>query len=136
MTKTIRRLLLPLIAGAVAACGSDQTGPGADSLTGTYLGVSANGSALPYTTPSGVVLKSYTITVRSDHTYDLAFSKTLSDGSPSDVADHGTYTYSSASGAVAFTGQIPGTLHATMTDAEATMTLSSADVGYAVVLKR
>lgn len=136
MTKTMRRLLLPLLAGAVAACGSDQTGPGPDSLTGTYAGVSANGSPLPYTTPSGVVLKSYTITVRSDHTYDLAFSKTLSDGSPSDISDHGTYAYTASSGALAFTGQIPGTLHATVTDAEATMTLSSADVGYTVVLKR
>ena len=137
MIKTTRRLLVPLIACAIAACGSDQTGPGADALVGTYQAVSVNGSPLPFTTSTGGTLKSYTITVRSDHTYDLTFSKTLSNGSPADINDSGTYVYSESSGAISFTGQIPGTLHATVTDGGATMTLSSADVGgYTIVLKR
>lgn len=137
MIKTTRRLLVPLIACAIAACGSDQTGPGPDTLAGTYQAVSVNGSPLPFTTTSGSILKSYTITLRSDQTYDLAFAKTLSDGSPSNVNDSGTYVYSASSGQLSFTGQqIPGVLHATVTDAGATLTLSSADVGYTVVLKR
>lgn len=137
MIKTTRRLLVPLIACAIAACGSDQTGPGPDTLVGTYQAVSVNGSPLPFTTASGSILKSYTITTRSDQTYDLAFAKTLSDGSPSDVNDSGTYVYSASSGQLSFTGQqIPGTLHGTVTDGGATITLSSADVGYTIVLKR
>jgi len=136
MTKTCRRLILPLLAVAIAACSSDQTGPGSDSLTGTYVGVSADGFSLPHTFQSGVTLTSYTITTRSNQTYDLAFSKTHADGSPSDVSDSGTYSYDAASGAISFTGQIPGTLHATVTDGGNTMTLAAADVGYTVVLKR
>lgn len=137
MIKTTRRLLVPLIACAIAACGSDQTGPGADALVGTYQAVSVDGSPLPFTTSTGGVLKSYTITVRSDHSYDLAFSKTLAGGAPADINDSGTYVYSESSGQISFTGQnIPGTLHATVTDAGSTMTLSSADVGYTIVLKR
>jgi hypothetical protein len=136
MTTTSRRLLVPLIAMAIAACGSDQTGPGSDSLTGTYQAVSVDGSPLPHTVQSGVTLKSYTITVRADKTYDLAFSKNLSDGAPADISDNGTYSYDASSGQISFTGQIPGTLHATVTDGGATMTLSAADVGYTVVLKR
>jgi hypothetical protein len=137
MIKTTRRLLVPLIACAIAACGSDQTGPGPDTLAGTYQAVSVNGSPLPFTTTSGSILKSYTITLRSDQTYDLAFAETLPNGSPSNVNDSGTYVYSASSGQLSFTGQqIPGTLHAAVTDAGATLTLSSADVGYTIVLKR
>ena len=136
MTRTTRRLFVPLFAAVIAACGSDQTGPGSDSLTGTYQAVSVDGFPLPHTVQSGTTLKSYTITTRSNQTYDLAFSKTLSDGSPSDIADNGTYSYDAASGQISFTGQIPGTLHATVTDGGNTMTLAAADVGYTVVLKR
>lgn len=136
MTRTTRRLFVPLFAAVVAACGSDQTGPGSDSLTGTFQAVSVDGFPLPHTVQSGVTLKSYTITTRSNQTYDLAFSKNLSDGSPADIADNGTYSYDAASGQISFTGQIPGTLHATVTDGGNTMTLAAADVGYTVVLKR
>jgi hypothetical protein len=137
MIKTTRRLLVPLLACAIAACGSDQTGPGPDTLVGTYNAVSVNGSPLPFTTASGSVLNTYTITTRSNQTYDLAFTQTLQNGTPSNVNDTGTYVYTASSGALAFTGQqIPGTLHAAVTDGGATITLSSADVGYTVVLKR
>jgi len=136
MTTTTRRLFIPLFAAVIAACSSDQTGPGSDSLTGTYQAVSVDGSPLPHTVQSGVTLKSYTITVRSNQTYDLAFSKNLSDGSPAEISDTGTYSYDSGSGQISFTGQIPGTLHATVTDGGDTMTLSAADVGYTVVMKR
>ena len=139
MTQTLRRLLLPLAAAAVAACGSDQTGPGGDDniLVGTYHGVTVDGAPLPHTVESGVTLKSYTITLRDDRSYDLAFSKDGSDGTPSNVSDTGVYTYDSGAATIEFNGQqIPGTLHATVSDAGGTLTLSSADVGYTVVLKR
>lgn len=136
MTRTTRRLFVPLFAAVIAACGSDQTGPGSGSLTGTFQAVSVDGFPLPHTVQSGVTLKSYTITTRSNQTYDLAFSKNLSDGSPADITDNGTYSYDAASGQISFTGQIPGTLHATVTDGGNTMTLAAADVGYTVVLKR
>jgi len=138
MITTARRLLVPLAACAIAACGSDQTGPGPDTLVGTYHAVSVNGSPLPFTTNSGSILNSYTITTRSDQTYDLAFTQTLQNGSPANVNDTGTYVYTASSGQLAFTGQqIAGTLHAAVTDAGGTMTLASADVGgYTIVLKR
>jgi hypothetical protein len=131
---------LPLIAVAITACGSDQTGPDPDptpdAVVGAYVAVSSDGFPLPHTGESGVTLKSYSITTRSDHTYDLAFSKTLANGSPADIQDSGVYTYDASTGAISFTGQIPGVLHGTLSDNENTLTLSSADVGYTVVLKR
>jgi hypothetical protein len=137
MTRTCRRLLLPLIAVAITACGSDQTGPStSDTVTGSYHGVSADGFPLPHTGASGVTLNSYAITTRGDLTYDLSFSKTRADGTPADISDSGTYSYDASTGAISFTGQIPGVLHGTISDGESTITLSSADVGYTVVLKR
>jgi hypothetical protein len=139
MTQSLRRLLLPLAAAAaVAACGSDQTGPGGNdnTLVGTYQAVSVDGSPLPHTVASGVTLKSYTITLRDDRSYDLAFSKEGQTGAV-DVSDTGVYTYDSAAGTIEFNGQqIPGTLHATVSGGGGTLTLSSADIGYTVVLQR
>jgi len=138
MTQSLRRLLLPLAAVAVAACGSDQTGPGGNdnTLVGTYQAVSVDGSPLPHTVASGVTLKSYTITLRDDRSYDLAFSKEGQTGAV-DVSDTGVYTYDSAAGTIEFNGQqIPGTLHATVSGGGGTLTLSSADIGYTVVLQR
>ena len=110
MTQSLRRLLLPLAAAAVAACGSDQTGPGGNdnTLVGTYQAVSVDGSPLPHTVASGVTLKSYTITLRDDRSYDLAFSKEGQTGAV-DVSDTGVYTYDSAAGTIEFNGQTSAT---------------------------
>ena len=140
MTRTCRRLLLPLIAVAITACGSDQTGPDpdptSDTVAGSYVAVIAEGLKQTHQGASGVTLNSYSITTRNDLTYDLSFSKTRADGSPADISDSGTYSYDASTGAISFTGQIPGVLHGTLSDSENTITLSSADVGYTVVLKR
>ena len=144
MIRTCRRLLLPLIAVAMTACSSDHTGPNPDpdpdptpdTVAGSYIGRTADGFPLPHTGASGVTLNSYSITTRSDLTYDLAFSKTRADGTHSDISDSGTYSYDASTGAISFTGQIPGVLHGTLSNAENTITLSSADVGYTVVLTR
>ena len=131
------RLLVPLVVMALAACGSDQTGPGPDTLTGTYHAVTVDDEPLPHALGSGSTLLSYTITVRADRTYDLAFSKRFADNSVTNVTDNGTYAYTASSGELDFTGQIPGVLHSIVSGGGSTLTLSRVDLGgYTVVLTR
>ena len=132
MSRTLVRLLAPLVILA-AAC-SDSTDPGDNRLDGTYSAVTVDGQPLPHEFGSGTILLSYTIEVRDDGTYDLQFRRRFPDQSEVETADSGVYTYDEASGAISFDGDIPGVLHATVTDGGDTMTLDADDVGGSVVV--
>ena len=97
----MRRLVMLALAGTLAACSTDSTGPNG-SVAGTYTLRTIDGQQLPYTFSSGLRLTSDQITLMTDGTYEDI--SRYSDGSS--FVDEGDYT--SYNGAVTFystTGQ-------------------------------
>ena len=83
----MRRLAMFALAGTMAACSLDSTGPNG-SVTGTYSLRTINGQTLPYTFPSGRRLNSDQLTIYRDGTYEDV--SRWSDGST--TVDDGDYT--------------------------------------------
>jgi hypothetical protein len=65
----MRRLVMLALAGTLAACSADSTGPNG-SVAGTYSLRRIDGQTLPYTFSSGLRLVSDELTLRSDGTYE------------------------------------------------------------------
>lgn len=91
----MRRLVMLALAGTLAACSTDSTGPNG-SVTGTYTLRTIDGQPLPYTFSSGLRLTSDQITLRTDGSYEDV--SRYSDGTS--FVDDGDYT--SYNGAVTF----------------------------------
>lgn len=91
----MRRLVMLALAGSLAACSTDSTGPNG-SVTGTYTLRTIDGQPLPYTFSSGLRLTSDQITLRTDGSYEDV--SRYSDGTS--FIDDGDYT--SYNGAVTF----------------------------------
>lgn len=91
----MRRLAMFALAGTLAACSLDSTGPNG-SVTGTYQLRTINGQNLPYTFSSGLRLVADDLTLFNDGTYEDVSQ--YSDGS-TDV-DEGDYT--NYNGAITF----------------------------------
>lgn len=91
----MRRLVMLALAGTLAACSTDATGPNG-SITGTYTLRTIDGQPLPYTFSSGLRLTSDQITLMTDGTYQDV--SRYSDGTS--FYDEGDYT--SYNGAVTF----------------------------------
>lgn len=91
----MRRLVMLALAGTLAACSTDSTGPNG-SVTGTYTLRTIDGQQLPYTFSSGLRLTSDQIILRSDGSYEDV--SLYSDGSS--YVDEGDYT--SYNGAITF----------------------------------
>ena len=91
----MRRLVMLALAGSLAACSTDSTGPNG-SVTGTYTLRTIDGQQLPYTFSSGLRLTSDQIILRSDGSYEDV--SLYSDGSS--YVDEGDYT--SYNGAITF----------------------------------
>ena len=91
----MRRLAMFALAGTLAACNLDSTGPDG-SVAGTYQLRTINGQNLPYTFSSGLRLISDDITLYTNGTYEDV--SRYSDGS-TDV-DDGEYT--DYNGAISF----------------------------------
>lgn len=83
----MRRLAMFALAGTLAACNLDSTGPNG-SVAGTYELRTLNGQQLPFTFSSGLRLVRDDLTLYSDGTYEDV--SVYSDGS-SDI-DDGEYT--------------------------------------------
>jgi hypothetical protein len=83
----MRRLAMFALAGTLAACSLDSTGPNG-SVTGTYSLRTINGQNLPYTFPSGRRLNGDQLTIYEDGTYEDV--SRWSDGST--TVDEGDYT--------------------------------------------
>ena len=83
----MRRLVMFALAGTLAACNLDSTGPNG-SVEGNYQLRTINGQQLPYTFSSGLRLIEDDLTLFSDGTYEDV--SRYSDGS-TDV-DEGDYT--------------------------------------------
>jgi hypothetical protein len=98
----MRRLAMFALAGTMAACSLDSTGPNG-SVAGTYTLRTINGQTLPYTFSSGLRLTSDELTLFRDGTYEDV--SRYNDGTL-DV-DEGDYT--NYNGAITFystTGQV------------------------------
>jgi len=91
----MRRLVMLALAGTLAACSTDSTGPNG-SVTGTYTLRTIDGRPLPYQFSSGLYLTSDQIILRTDGSYEDV--SRYSDGSS--FVDEGDYT--SYNGAVTF----------------------------------
>ena len=91
----MRRLVMLALAGTMAACSADSTGPNG-SVTGTYVLRKINGQTLPYTLPSGRQLISDRLTLYSDGTYEDV-SQYSNAGSTVDEGD-----YTNENGAITF----------------------------------
>ena len=91
----MRRLAMFALAGTLAACNLDSTGPNG-SVEGTYQLRTINGQNLPYTFSSGLRLVSDDLTLFGDGTYEDV--SRYNDGS-TDV-DEGDYT--NYNGAITF----------------------------------
>ena len=91
----MRRLVMLALAGTLAACSADSTGP-SGSVTGTYTLRRINGQTLPYTLPSGRQLISDRLTLYTDGTYEDVSQYS---NAPS-TFDDGDYT--NESGAITF----------------------------------
>ena len=83
----MRRLAMFALAGTLAACSLDSTGPNG-SVAGTYRLRTINGQTLPYTFSSGLRLTSDELTLYRDGTYEDV--SRYSDGST--FVDEGDYT--------------------------------------------
>ncbi|HKP15016.1 MAG TPA: hypothetical protein VJT85_03100, partial [Gemmatimonadaceae bacterium] len=64
----MRRLVMFALAGTLAACSLDSTGPNG-SVSGNYTLRRINGQSLPYTFSGGLRLMSDDLTLMSDGTY-------------------------------------------------------------------
>jgi hypothetical protein len=91
----MRRLVMLALAGTLAACSTDSTGPNG-SVAGTYTLRTIDGQQLPYTFSSGLRLTSDQIVLRTDGSYEDV--SLYSDGSS--YVDEGDYT--SYNGALTF----------------------------------
>jgi hypothetical protein len=91
----MRRLVMLALAGTLAACSTDSTGPNG-SVAGTYTLRTIDGQQLPYTFSSGLRLTSDQIVLRTDGSYEDV--SLYSDGSS--YVDEGDYT--SYNGAITF----------------------------------
>ena len=91
----MRRLVMLALAGTMAACSADSTGPNG-SVTGTYVLRKINGKTLPYTLPSGRQLISDRLTLYSDGTYEDVSQYS----NASSTFDEGDYT--NENGAITF----------------------------------
>lgn len=108
--RLLRRSLLLAVrtAGLVvaASCGSsDPTSPTV-SLVGTYTLKTANGSALPYTTPNGDALVADQLTLNDDGTYVDVAQYALARGGFATTTEYGTFE--SNNGAIFFDDQTDG----------------------------
>lgn len=83
----MRRLVMFALAGTLAACSVDSTGPNG-SVAGTYDLRTVNGQTLPYTFSNGLRLTSDQLTLFRDGTYEDV--SRYSDGSS--FVDDGDYT--------------------------------------------
>jgi hypothetical protein len=91
----MRRLAMFALAGTLAACSMDSTGPNG-SVAGHYNLRTINGQSLPYTFSSGLRLTSDELTLLSNGTYQDV--SRYSDGTS--FVDDGDYT--STNGAITF----------------------------------
>ena len=82
----MRRLAMFALAGSLAACSMDSTGPNG-SVEGSYTLRTINGSYLPYTFPSGTRLTSDRLMLYRDGTFEEV--SRYSDGSS--IVDQGEY---------------------------------------------
>lgn len=82
----MRRLAMFALAGTLAACSVDSTGPNG-SVSGNYSLRTINGQTLPYTFSSGLQLTSEQLTLYRDGTYEDV--SRYSDGSS--FVDDGDY---------------------------------------------
>jgi len=97
----MRRLVMFALAGTLAACSMDSTGPNG-SVAGSYTLRTINGQSLPYTFSGGLRLTSDDLTLMSNGTYQDV--SRYSDGTS--FVDDGDY--SNNNGAITFyssTGQ-------------------------------
>ena len=83
----MRRLAMFALAGSLAACSMDSTGPNG-SVDGSYSLRTINGQYLPYTFPSGVRLTSDRLVLYSDGSFEEV--SRYSDGSS--IVDEGDYS--------------------------------------------
>jgi hypothetical protein len=98
----MRRLAMFALAGTLAACSLDSTGPNG-SVAGTYRLRTINGQTLPYTFSSGLRLTSDELTLYRDGTYEDV--SRYSDGST--YVDEGDYTnYNGALSFYSTSGQV------------------------------
>jgi hypothetical protein len=98
----MRRLAMFALAGTLAACSLDSTGPNG-SVAGTYRLRTINGQTLPYTFSSGLRLTSDELTLYRDGTYEDV--SRYSDGST--FVDEGDYTnYNGALSFYSTSGQV------------------------------
>ena len=91
----MRRLVMFALAGTLAACSLDSTGPNG-SLAGNYSLRTIDGQRLPYTFSGGLRLMSDDLTLMSDGTYQDV--SRYDDGTS--FVDEGDYT--SYNGAITF----------------------------------
>jgi hypothetical protein len=91
----MRRLAMFALAGTLAACSMDSTGPNG-SVAGTYTLRTINGQSLPYTFSGGLRLTSDDLTLMSNGTYQDV--SRYNDGTS--FVDDGDYT--SNNGAITF----------------------------------
>ncbi len=97
----MRRLVMFALAGTLAACSLDSTGPNG-SVAGNYTLRKINGQFLPYTFSGGLRLMSDELTLMSDGTYqDIS---RYDDGTS--FVDEGDYT--SSNGAITFYSSTTG----------------------------
>ena len=97
----MRRLVMFALAGTLAACSLDSTGPNG-SVAGNYSLRTINGQSLPYTFSGGLRLMSDDLTLLSDGTYQDV--SRYDDGTS--FVDEGDYT--SNNGAVTFYSSTTG----------------------------
>jgi hypothetical protein len=97
----MRRLVMFALAGTLAACSLDSTGPNG-SVAGNYTLRKINGQFLPYTFSGGLRLMSDELTLMSDGTYqDIS---RYDDGTS--FVDEGDYT--STNGSITFYSSTTG----------------------------
>jgi hypothetical protein len=93
----VRPLVLALMVAALAACGSDSSGPGEDAdVSGQYNLVAVNGRTLPDTIPNSahvLAVASATVLFSDNGSYESSVRGTADDADEEEVAaDNGTFT--------------------------------------------
>jgi hypothetical protein len=89
-----RPLFALAIIATLAACGGDGTTAPKD-VSGSYALTTINGHGLPFVVPNspGVTINSAIADLGADQSYSVLFSG-IQGGTPSDIADNGTYVLS------------------------------------------
>ncbi|HEV7704958.1 MAG TPA: hypothetical protein VGO46_11735 [Gemmatimonadaceae bacterium] len=93
----VRPFVLASMFAALAACGSDSSGPGQDAdVSGQYDLVTVDGHTLPYTIPNTehvLVVASASVLFSDNGTYEASVRGTDDDSEEEEVAaDNGTFT--------------------------------------------